>query len=52
MNSYVQPQQGKMDKAELSGKRRQEKALRGFKEVLADLVRLLREAMEVETVYL
>lgn len=52
MNSYAQPQQNPMEKADLSSKRRQEKALRGFKEVLADLVLMLQEGLGMETAYL
>lgn len=52
MNSYPKAESRQSVNAELMGQKRQEKALREFKEVLEDLVLMLREASGVETVCL
>lgn len=52
MNSYAQAEQKDDSTAELIGQKRQEKALREFKEVLDDLVMMLRKSTGVETVCL
>lgn len=51
MNSFSVPKH-EHSKAEIMGKKRQEKALREFKHVLKDLVYLLRSASKMETVYM
>lgn len=52
MNSYAQPKSGDASTAELMGQKRQDKALREFKEVLEDLVLMLRKSTGVETICL
>lgn len=52
MNSYVQAEKKQSQKSEIMGQRRQEKSLREFKEVLEDLVVMLRKSTTAETVYL
>lgn len=52
MNSYAQTGKKDSTTAELIGQKRQEKALREFKEVLDDLVLMFRKATGVETVCL
>lgn len=52
MDTYAQARQKDRSNAEIMGKKRQEKALRDFKQVLEDLVFLLRTASEMETVYM
>ena len=52
MDSYAQARQKERSNAEIMGQKRQEKALREFKQVLEDLVYLLRSATGMETVYL
>lgn len=52
METYEQARQKDRSNAEIMGKKRQEKALREFKQVLEDLVFLLRTASEMETVYM
>lgn len=52
MDTYAQARQKDRSNAEIMGKKRQEKALREFKQVLEDLVFLLRTASEMETVYM
>ena len=52
MDTYEQARQKDRSNAEIMGEKRQEKALREFKQVLEDLVFLLRTASEMETVYM
>lgn len=52
MNSYTTAGAKDRSNEEIMGKKRQEKALREFKQVLEDLVFLLRSASEMETVYM
>lgn len=52
MDTYSQARQKDRSNAEIMGRKRQEKALREFKQVLEDLVFLLRTASEMETVYM
>jgi len=51
MNRFTEATQKRPAKAELTGRKRREKALREFKEVLHDLVLMLRKAAQVETAY-
>lgn len=52
MNSNTAAEKNTSFNAELMGHKRQEKALREFKEVLQDLVLMLRKATGMESVYL
>jgi len=52
MNLYGDAKKTKPAKAELMGHKRREKALREFKEVIHDLVVMLRQGLGTETVYL
>ncbi len=52
MDTYEQARQKDRSNAEIMGQKRQEKALREFKQVLEDLVFLLRSASSMETVYM
>jgi hypothetical protein len=52
MDSYAQAREKDQTNAEIIGQKRQEKALREFKQVLEDLVFLLRTASSMETVYM
>lgn len=52
MNNFAAEGNRKKSNAEVMGKKRQEKALREFKQVLEDLVFMLRSASEMETVYM
>ncbi|MDR8390546.1 GAF domain-containing protein [Aliifodinibius sp. S!AR15-10] len=52
MESYAEVRQEDRSNAEIMGKKRQDKSLREFKQVLKDLVYLLRKSSEVETCYL
>lgn len=52
MDTYAQAREKDRSNAEIMGKKRQEKALREFKQVLEDLVFLLRTASSMETVYM
>lgn len=52
MNSYAQAQSEDASTTELIGQKRQDKALREFKEVLEDLVLMLRKSTGVETICL
>ena len=49
MESYAEARQKDRSNAEIMGQKRQEKALREFKQVLNDLVFLLRNATDMET---
>lgn len=52
MDNYATAREKEWSNAEIMGKKRQEKALREFKQVLEDLMFLLRSASEMETVYM
>jgi len=52
METYTQIRQKNNSDAEIMGQKRQEKALREFKQVLEDLVFMLRSASGMETVYM
>lgn len=52
MKNYATAGEKKESSAEMVGQKRQEKALREFKQVLNDLIFLLRRASEMETVYM
>lgn len=52
METYAEVQKKKENNAQLMGKKRQEKALREFKQVLDDLMFLLRNASGMQTVYM
>lgn len=52
MNNYATAREKQQSNAELVGQKRQEKALREFKQVLNDLIFLLRSASGMETVYM
>lgn len=52
MDSYAKASQKDRSNAEIMGQKRQEKALREFKQVLKDLLFLLRNSSEMETCYL
>ena len=52
MDNYATAAKKDQSNAELMGQKRQEKALREFKQVLNDLIFLLRSASEMETVYM
>jgi hypothetical protein len=52
MKNYATARQKERSNAEIVGQKRQEKALREFKQVLNDLVFLMRSASEMETVYM
>lgn len=52
MENYARIKKEKQSNAEIMGQKRQEKALREFKQVLNDLIFLLRSASEMETVYM
>lgn len=52
MNSYALAEKKRSGSVEMMGRKRQEKALREFKEVLRDLALMLRESTGTETVYL
>ncbi|MDZ7714630.1 MAG: GAF domain-containing protein [Balneolaceae bacterium] len=52
METYAQAREKDRSNAEIMGHKRQEKALREFKQVLEDLVFLLRSASGMETVYM
>lgn len=52
MNNYASVPKEDRSKAEIMGRKRQEKALREFKHVLKDLVFLLRSASGMQTVYM
>lgn len=52
MKSYAQAREKDHTNAEIMGQKRQEKALREFKQVLEDLVFLLRQSSDMQTVYL
>ena len=52
MDTYAQAREKDRSNAEIMGKKRQEKALREFKQVLEDLIFLLRTASSMKTVYM
>jgi hypothetical protein len=52
MENYASAREKERSNAEIMGQKRQEKALREFKQVLNDLIFLLRSASEMETVYM
>ncbi|NGP90083.1 GAF domain-containing protein [Fodinibius halophilus] len=52
MDNYATARQKDRSNAEIMGRKRQEKALREFKQVLEDLMFLLRSASEMETAYM
>ena len=52
MDNYATARDKERSNAELMGQKRQEKALREFKQVLNDLIFLLQSASEMETVYM
>ena len=52
MKNYATSRNKERKNAEIVGQKRQEKALREFKQVLNDLIFLLRSASEMETVYM
>lgn len=52
MENYATARNQEQSNAEVLGQKRQEKALREFKEVLNDLMFLLRSASEMETAYM
>lgn len=52
METYSQAREKERSNAEIMGEKRQAKALREFKQVLEDLVFLLRSASGMETVYM
>lgn len=52
MDTYAQAREKDRSNAEIMGQKRQEKALREFKQVLQDLIFLLRTASSMETVYM
>lgn len=52
MDNYSTVRVKERTNAEIMGQKRQEKALREFKQVLNDLIFLLRSASEMETVYM
>ncbi|MFH5883517.1 GAF domain-containing protein [Halalkalibaculum sp. DA3122] len=52
MESYAEARQRDRSNAEIMGQKRQEKSLREFKQVLNDLIFLLRNSSGVETCYL
>lgn len=52
MENYATAREKERSNAELMGQKRQEKALREFKQVLNDLLFLLQSASEMETVYM
>lgn len=52
MDTYAKAQKKDRSNAEIMGHKRQEKALREFKQVLEDLLFLLRSASDMETVYM
>ncbi len=52
MKNYVTAREKERSNAEIMGQKRQEKALREFKQVLNDLLFLLQGASEMETVYM
>lgn len=52
MENYARVKGEEQSNAEIMGQKRQEKALREFKQVLNDLIFLLRSASEMETVYM
>jgi len=52
MKNYATAGEKEGSSAEMVGQKRQEKALREFKQVLNDLIFLLRRASEMETVYM
>lgn len=52
MENYVTAREKERSNAEIMGRKRQEKALREFKQVLNDLIFMLQSASEMETVYM
>lgn len=52
MKNYATAREKESSNAKIMGQNRQEKALREFKQVLDDLVFLMRSASEMETVYM
>lgn len=52
MKNYATAREKERSNAEIMGQKRQDKALREFKQVLKDLLFLLRSASEMETVYM
>lgn len=52
MENYATAREKERSNAEIMGKKRQEKVLREFKEVLNDLIFLLRSASDTQTVYM
>jgi len=52
MKNYATAREKERTNAEIVGQKRQEKALREFKQVLNDLIFLMRSASEMETVYM
>lgn len=52
MDNYATAREKERSNAEIMGQKRQDKALREFKQVLSDLLFLLRSASEMETVYM
>ena len=52
METYAEAREKERSNAEIMGQKRQDKALREFKQVLEDLVFLLRSASGMETVYM
>ncbi|MGM0546070.1 MAG: GAF domain-containing protein [Bacteroidota bacterium] len=52
MKNYATAREKERSNAEIMGRKRQEKALREFKQVLNDLLFLLQSASEMETVYM
>lgn len=52
MENYATAREKERSNAEIMGQKRQEKALREFKQVLNDLMFLMRSATEMETVYM
>jgi len=52
MKNYATAREKERSNAEMVGQKRQEKALREFKQVLNDLIFLLRSASDMETVYM
>ncbi|NIT56248.1 MAG: hypothetical protein GWN00_08445, partial [Aliifodinibius sp.] len=52
MDNYATAREKERSNAEIMGQKRQEKALREFKQVLNDLIFMLQSASEMETVYM
>ncbi len=52
MENYATAREKERSNADIMGKKRQEKVLREFKQVLNDLIFLLRSASEMQTVYM